>query len=71
MTEKDLNSSQNIDLGKKNEEPQIPDEKKKYSDDASGVAEVNVKNAHASGDGSMGRANEKADDPHSGDPQID
>ena len=73
MAKKDLNLNENIDRDKRmSEDPDIPEPEKKYDDEAKGIAEVNVKNAHASGDGSTGRNDKRlvgAED--SGDPEID
>lgn len=73
MARKDEDIRENIDRSKQNEsEPHIPESKKKYADEAKGVGEVNVKNAHASGDGSTGRNDTRLDeDDSSGDPEID
>ena len=67
MAKADENINENTDRNKRGSEASnIPEDKKKYADEAQGVAEVNVKNAHASGDGSTGRNDKRLDDEDSG-----
>ena len=57
MTKKDLTSSENIDHNKKAQEDWESHHATgdRYPEEAKGIAETEVKNAHASGDGSFGR----------------
>lgn len=72
MTKRDYDPKENIERGRhESDEPDIPESKKKYADEAKGIAEVNVKNAHASGDGSIERNDKRLDEKDTGDPQID
>ena len=57
---KDGSISENVDLEHRHEEDRFKtDADRKYSDEARGIAEVNVKNANASGDGSIEKRDEE------------
>ncbi len=71
MTKRDFDAKGEVTRGT-DAEPHIPESKKHYSDEAKGIAEVNVKNAHASGDGSIGRNDTRiGGTAEEGDPEID
>jgi hypothetical protein len=57
MTKKDPSNSENIDLSKKVQEDWESHHttSDRYPEEAKGIAETDVKNAHASGDGAYGR----------------
>jgi hypothetical protein len=56
MTKKDLNNSEHIDRNKKTQEDWESHHTTgdRYPEEAKGIGETDVKNAHASGDGSFG-----------------
>jgi hypothetical protein len=57
MTKKDVNNNENIDRNKRAEQDWESHHTAgdRYPEDAKGIAETDVKNAHASGDGAMER----------------
>ena len=60
MAAKDLNANENIDRDKKTKENWEPHHTtgKRYPEEAKGIGEPDIKNAHATGDGSFGRNDE-------------
>lgn len=73
MTKKDSTATENKDReGTAAKDWQSHhDETKRYPEEAKGVGEVDVKNAHASGDGSFGRNDESVPDKEEDRPQND
>lgn len=57
MTKKDLNNSENADRNKKAQQDWEDHHTAgdRYPEEAKGIAETDVKNAHAAGDGAFGR----------------
>ncbi|GAA4733013.1 hypothetical protein [Flavisolibacter ginsenosidimutans] len=64
MTKKDFTSTENKDreMAAEKDWQSHHDETTHYPEEASGVGEVDVKNAHATGDGSFGRNDESIPD---------
>jgi hypothetical protein len=71
MTKKDLNNSENIDRNKRAQEDWESHHTTtdRYPEEAKGIAETDVKNAHAAGDGAFGRNDTglNSDDAESGE----
>ena len=73
MTKKDFTTTENKDreAAAANDRQSHHDETDRYPKEAKGIGEVDVKNAHASGDGSFGRNDESIPDREEEPPQDD
>lgn len=73
MAKKDMNNSENIDHNKEAQEDWESHHtaNDRYPEDAKGIAETDVKNAHAAGDGAFGRNDDglDSDDAETGEPK--
>jgi hypothetical protein len=67
MAVKDFDTTENRDRDKRSSEDwqSHHDTGKRFPDEAKGIGEVDVKNAHASGDGSFGRNDESVPEEQS------
>ena len=73
MTKKDFTATENTDRGKPSEEePALhQDETTQFTNEANGSGEADVKNAHATGDGSFGRNEGSLPDAEAAPPKND